>query len=479
MMLAILSIGSASLGTNPRLAHASSGSPNIVLVMVDDQATNSFRRSYMPQTFSNIVDHGTLFKNGLAAPPDCCPDRAGVLTGQYPHNHGVFSDHHGYSHLVDPRNTLPVWLDRAGYRTGLIGKFLNKYRQVAGEAPAPGFDYWFEGAGTYYGYGISHDGVRLQYGTRRRDYSTDVLTRRARTFVRGSEPFFLWLAYNAPHIANRRFGHPRGIGACRGRMPEPPNAAAYRRFAQTQLPHSPAFNETKVADKPQRIRSLPLLNRSARDRIRRRWRCTLATMSQVDRDLGSLISELKASGELSHTLIIYVSDNGFFFGEHRVPNGKGLAYEPALRVPFAIREPGGRAAAPTKVADVVSNQDITSTILAYANAQPCPTAGDCRQLDGRSLLPLLDGSGDWPQDRGVLVEIKAAAKAECGCAYQAIRTKRYLYANWSTGEKELYDLQEDPAELRNVAGSAPHRAVQRQLALRLQSLLSCTGVSCE
>ncbi len=318
--------------------------PSFLLVIVDDQARNSFTRRYMPRTIRNLVDHGTRFANGLAAPPDCCPDRAGILTGQYPHNHGVFSNRPGYPALVDRGNTLPVWLDRAGYRTGMIGKFLNRYRS---DRPAPGFDEWFAGTGTYFGYNVSDNGTVRHYGTRRQDYSTDVLTRHALQFLRGRDPFFLWLGYNAPHIANHRYQHTRGRGGpCRGRMPAPPTTALYRRFSKASLRQSGAFNERDTSDKPRRIRSLPSLNRAQRGLIRRRWRCTLATLRVVDRDLNKIVAKLRHQGRLTNTIIVYVSDNGYFFGEHRLPNGKGFPYEEALSVPYAIRVPRALGASP-------------------------------------------------------------------------------------------------------------------------------------
>ncbi len=451
--------------------------PNLLLVIVDDQARNSFARPYMPLTIKNLVDHGTRFANGLAAPPDCCPDRAGILTGQYPHNHGVFSNTPGYLALRHPYNTLPVWLQRAGYRTGMIGKFLNHYR---GNDPAPGFDQWFAGTGTYFGYKVSDNGVVRHYGTRRRDYSTDVLTRHAKEFLRGADPFFLWLGYNAPHIANRRFGHTTGRGGpCRGRMPQPPTSALERRFSKAELRRSAAFNERDVSDKPRRIRSLPRLDHTQHELIDRRWRCTLATMHVVDRDLNKIVAKLRKTGELSNTIIAYVSDNGFFFGEHRLPNGKGFPYEEALSVPFAVRVPRGLSASPRLVDEVVSNQDLAPTFLNYANAKPCAASDECRALDGHSLVPLLGGGGTWPSGRGALVEINTTARSDCACAYEAIRTRRYLYAEPSIGERELYDLRRDPAERQNLAGSPGIRLREQSLAERLDRLRDCAGPTCE
>src|SRR3954447_8851624 len=179
--------------------------PNFLIVLADDQAQNSFKRAYMPRTFADIVDRGTRFRDGIAAPPLCCPDRAGILTGQYPHNHGVFSNDPGYPTLRDPGDTLPVWLRQAGYRTGFVGKFLNGYGQGIDAPTAPGFDSWFAYVGSpgYYDYNVSKNGTTRHFGSRRSDYSTNVFTRHAKRFLanrpQSSSPFFLWLAYEAPH----------------------------------------------------------------------------------------------------------------------------------------------------------------------------------------------------------------------------------------------------------------------------------------
>jgi N-acetylglucosamine-6-sulfatase len=476
---------------------SAAGPPNFLFVLVDDQATNSFHRRYMPRTFKWIVDRGTKFTDALAAPPLCCPDRAGLITGQYPHNNHVWSNHPGYGELTDRANTLPVWLKQAGYRTGFFGKFLNHYGEVGRLSPAPGFDRWFaftQEPSTYYDYRVSDQGVRVPYGHARSDYSTDVLTNQVADFIQQSvsesQPFFAWLAYSAPHL-NRTTA-----GPCAGNNPVPPDPATFRRFAHEKLPHPPSFNEANVADKPRKISSLPKLDRAKRAEIRLRWRCTLAAMSAVDSALGRLMSQLHSESALRNTIVLYLSDNGVFFGEHRLPNGKGLVYEPALRVPFAVSVPRAYRTGPLAPHshEVVANQDIAPTILRYVNrfggsASPCNPPSDCRRLDGRSLLPLLNGGGHWrSDDRGVLVEIDSrrvpvtarAAKRgridpECNCAYEAIRTHRYLYSRLSTGARELYDLKRDPDELRNRVRAHRYARTRRHLAARLSVLERCSG----
>jgi arylsulfatase A-like enzyme len=472
-----LTRGSASIASAPAKAPRP---PNFLLVLVDDQAQNSFKRAYMPRTFEQIVARGTRFTNGLAAPPLCCPDRAGILTGQYPHNHGVFSNRPGYGDLRDRGDTLPVWLNRAGYRTGLIGKFLNGYPAAAGAHPAPGFDRWFSYLSpiSYYRYRMSDNGTPRLYGRRRHDYSTDVFTRKAVSFLRQSsrtpsQPFFLWLAYNAPHRSGSSLGPCKSPGSA-----DPPDRAALRAFNDVPLPRPASFNERDVSDKPARIRSLPRLNARAVRNIKRNWHCTLGTVSQLDNGVGRVMAELKRDRALRNTIVIFMSDNGYFFGEHRRRAGKGDVYEPALNVPFAIRVPAAyrRGARKSRIATVVTNQDVAPTLLDYASryvdsVQPCATATDCRRIDGRSLIPLLDGQGGWPRDRGVLVEIN-----EDELGYRAVRTRRYAYSSLATGERELYDLKRDPAELRNVHGRRGYAVVEQRLAARLALLRECSGI---
>ena len=488
LALALEAAGSPTASPSASAADA----PNFVFVLVDDQATNSFHRRFMPQTFHWIVDPGTAFTSAVAAPPLCCPDRAGLLTGQYPHNDGVWSNHPGYGALTGRSNTLPSWLQRAGYETGYFGKFLNHYSAVRGRAPAPGFDRWFafmEESSTYYDYRVSVDGFGRSYGHDRSDYSTDVLTRQARAFIReqadSPRPFFAQVAYSAPH------GNELTSGPCTGQSPVPPDAETLHRFAGEKLPRPPGFNEADVTDKPPEVARLPRLDAVRINELAKRWRCTLAAMSEVDVGVGQLMSELQDDGVLDDTIVMYLSDNGMFFGEHRLPGGKGLVYEPALRVPFAVYVPPAFQEGPPPPVSgaVVTNQDVAPTILDYANrfagpASPCNPPGDCRRMDGRSLAPLLGGPGSWPPGRGALAEIDArkttAAERrridpECNCAYEAVRTHHYVYAVSSTGDRELYDLARDPNELLNRIDSSRYAGPRRRLAARLASLERCSG----
>ena len=460
----------------PTASTAGAGKPpNFLVILVDDQASNTFNSRFMPETYRSIVDPGTKFVDGLAAPPLCCPDRAGILTGQYPHDSGVFSNSPGYPSLADQEDTLPVWLRRGGYRTGFIGKFLNNSIGALAGAKAPGFDRWFatDNASYYYNYGISDQRTRRSYGNNRHSYTTNVFTRQARQFLNpqqhGPKPWFLWLAYNAPHDAHQGRGH------CKRLDPLVNRPADYRRFAQAKLPRPPSFNEADVSDKPPPIASLPTLSLNEYDNMTRRYRCTAAAMWEVDQKIGGIMRSLRRTGALQNTIVFYMSDNGYFFGEHRLTRGKALPYEPALRVPYAVRVPPiyRDAAQHPVVGKVVSNVDVAPTILDYAGAlPPCASATDCRVLDGRSIRPLLGGSGEWPADRGVLAEIDSNA-----ATYDAIRTHNYMYAEYPSGDRELYDLKTDGSELNNVVDDPAFAATRLSLAQRLEALRHCSGTA--
>jgi N-acetylglucosamine-6-sulfatase len=472
--VALVAIASGATALGPGASSAAAAKrPNFLIVLVDDQAENTFKPRFMPQTYRWIVDPGTKFTNGLAAPPLCCPDRAGILTGQYPHNNGVFSNDPGYPSLEDKGDTLPAWLQQAGYETGFVGKFLNGTPQVLGDAAAPGFDSWFgfNGAPGYYHYTVSDNGSPRSFGFHHHAYSTDVLTRHAKQFVRanrgGGRPFFLWLSYNAPHdttLTTRYCGHS---------SPVPRRGGDFRRYAHAHLPRKPSFDEAHTSDKPPWISGLARLSPRDIRHVARRFRCTAATMHTVDVEIGKLMRSLKRTGELRRTIVFYLSDNGYFFGEHRITRGKSYPYEPSLRVPYAVRVPGAYRdrSQGRHVDQVVSNEDVAPTILDYAGgARACSSATDCRVPDGRSLRPLLGGRGRWPHDRGVLAEIDSALTD-----YSAIRTRRYTYVDYASGERELYDLRRDPWELKNVDGHRAYAATEASLAQRLAALRRCSG----
>jgi N-acetylglucosamine-6-sulfatase len=438
--------------------------PNVVVIMTDDQTVESLR--VMSNVKRLLRNRGATFVNSFVGFALCCPSRATFLTGQYGHNNGVLGNtppEGGYAKL-DHSNTLAVWLQASGYNTVHLGKYLNGYgRTDPTEIPA-GWTKWRGSVdpSTYrfYGYTLNENGTLVTY---ERPYQTDLYARKAANIIRHraaqAAPFFLWVAFLAPHSGGpRESDDPQGIGT-------PAPAPRHRnRFASEPLPRPPSFNEADVSDKPVGIRSRPRLSRDRIRAIRENYQQRLESLLAVDEAVAKIVAALRESGELRNTLIVFTSDNGFFHGEHRVPAGKVLLYEPSIRVPLIMRGPGIPAG--LRLRQHVSNVDLAPTIVDAADA----TAG--RTMDGRSLLPLF-GDPALRLGRDLLVE-----RMPGDGNFSAIRTPRYLYAEHWNGERELYDLARDPHELQSRHADPAYAAIQADLAARLARLRTCTGETC-
>ncbi|HYU61585.1 MAG TPA: sulfatase [Solirubrobacterales bacterium] len=436
--------------------------PNVVVVMSDDQTQDSLR--FMPRVNAQIGAAGATFANSFVSYSLCCPSRATFLTGQYAHNHGVMSNNEedgGYLAL-DSTNTLAVWLQQAGYYTGHIGKYLNGYEQVPDTIP-PGWTEWHGSTRTYqyYGFQLNEDGALVDYGTTPDQYSTDVYTQKAVDFINRrapeSRPFFLWVAYLAPHSGGPNPSPQPPDNCLNTAKPAPRHATA---FEDEPLPQPPSFNEADVSDKPQEVQQQPLLDDADIANIQRKYRCRLESLLAVDEGVDSIVAALRASGELDDTLFVYTSDNGFMQGEHRDPGGKVVLYEPSIRVPLLIRGPGIPKG--VTVNDPSINADLAPTILALTGAEPG------RTMDGLSLLPVMQSPG-LERGRALLIETRT---------YSAVRTQRYLYAEHTTGEHELYDLENDPDELQNLQADPAFDTVEAALAGLLGRVRACSGDAC-
>ena len=437
--------------------------PNVVVIMTDDQTVESVR--VMSNVRNLLAGRGVTFDNSFASYPLCCPSRSTFLTGQYAHNHRVLGNappNGGYDRL-DHTNTLPVWLQRAGYATVHIGKYLNGYGRVRQTEVPAGWVEWHASIdpSTYqfYNYTINENGRLVRYGNTAAEYQGDVYTRKAvdviRRYAADPRPLFLSVAYLAPHS-----GGPREPG-------DPPNLATpvpaprhQNVFATQPLPTPPSFNEADVSDKPSGIRTRPLLGPGRINGIRESYQQRLESLLAVDEGVAEIVRALETTGELSRTYIIFTSDNGFFHGEHRVPAGKVLVYEPSVRVPLIIRGP--RIPAGGRRSQLVANVDVAPTIADATRIRPG------RAPDGRSLLPiardrLLFGGRD------ILLETPT---------YSAIRTPRWVYVEHANGDKELYDLVRDPHQLTSQHLNPALQPTRLDLAARLTQLRGCSGATC-
>jgi N-acetylglucosamine-6-sulfatase len=474
------------------------GRPNIVLIQTDDQTYKQLTRRAMPETKRLLSQRGTRFSEYIATTAQCCPSRASLITGQYAHNHGVTSNNVGYPALIDKGNVLPVWLRRAGYRTIHVGKFLNGYeRSVEPDSVLPpGWDQWYSllGSREYYRYDLYVNGRVIHYGSRRQDNITRVLNRKAATLITRyaprRRPFYLQFDARAPHDSAER----DPFGPC-DRQPIP-EARDRKLFRHEPLPRPSSFNEGDISDKPPFIAAAPKIGPTDQRDIRKHWRCALASLHGVDRGVGEVFRAVEDAGELPRTVFIFTSDNGQFYGEHRLKTGKVLPYEEALHLPLLIRAPRHYrhgAARVKEVGKLVGNIDVAPTILDFANARPCAGAGNCRTMDGRSLVPLLSRSARWPGNRGLLVEYRVAhAGRYATCEFVGVRTRDDLYVRHSqvvdpatgdcvpTDQRERYDLRRDPLELHNLCPGGdrcPTDTRQVELEALLNRLRNCAGIS--
>jgi arylsulfatase A-like enzyme len=454
----------ASAPPPPDAASAARARPNVVVVMTDDQARSSMR--VMRNTKALIGARGVTFQRSFVNYSLCCPSRATFLTGQYMHNHRVAGNtppSGGFTRFeaLHANNNLAVWLHRAGYYTALVGKYLNGY--VNQPLVPPGWSEWHAAAPddqAVYGYILNENGTKTFHGQDPSDFKQDVLTRKAVALINRRapqpRPFFLWLTYTAPHWGG--LPDPNPPRDCRGTAtPAPRHAHA---FDSEPLPKPPNFNEADLSDKPARLRGRPLLTATEVADIQRMYRCQLESLLSVDEGVKKVVAALRENRELANTLVVYTSDNGFFHGEHRIPKGKERVYEESIRVPLMMRGPGIPAG--EKVIRVTVNADLAPTIVDLANATPG------LPMDGRSLIPLARNP-ELERRRGVLIEEPT---------FKAIRTERYLYAEYSSGERELYDLKNDPYELQSRDRAPAYARVRSRLAARLQKLENCAGASC-
>jgi N-acetylglucosamine-6-sulfatase len=446
--------------------------PNILVLETDDQTLDEM--AVLPNVRRLIGDQGVTFDQNFDSFSLCCPSRATFLTGQYSHNNGVRGNKapEGGYYKLDSTNTLAVWLQRAGYYTVHLGKYLNGYGTRSPTEVPPGWSEWHglvdPTTYRYYDYTFNDNGKLTTVCASRQPscYQTDVLRDRADEIVRRrapqAQPFFLWVAFLADHGgAPRDPDDPRGLGT-------PSPAPRHRNaLAGQPLPMPPSFNEADVSDKPAGIRRRPLLRPRQIAAIRENWQQRRETLLAVDEAVTSIVDTLRQTGELDDTLILFTSDNGFFHGEHRVRSGKVLLYEPSIHLPLLMRWTGNRALPRgAHRSQLVANIDDAATILDAAGARPG------RVLDGVSLLPL------WRDRQKELGRDLLVDNSPGAGHFDAIRSGHWLYAEYANGDRELYDLVHDPYELQSRHADPRYAAIRDALAKRLHGLVACRGATC-
>jgi arylsulfatase A-like enzyme len=528
---------------------ASPQPPSFVVIQTDDQTLDELYASFgqprlraMPNTLDLIAKRGETFNRYYVSYPLCCPSRVSLLTGRYAHNDGVKGNvqpnggYFGFSFRAAYSHNLATWLQGAGYRTIHIGKFLNGYGDEPysnGTEVPPGWSAWHTvlNADTdhyYYGYKLNNNGAiegpygdsgsweTREYGVRDDPgcpfaplngqpcfYETDMLTNLATQEMRETspeQPFYLQLDYTAPHGDFRR---PAG--------PEPA-PRYYNWFKGAPFPHNrgQGFDEGNVSDKPSFIREAPYLSLSDIHTYRVYYDKSLEALRSVDDGVKQVIDTLGGLHRLRNTYILFTSDNGFFFGEHRLIGGKFLAYEPSTHLPFLIRGPHIRPG--SESGELVGNIDIAPTILELAGAKPD------KSIDGRSMVPFFEDpelrtlrpylfesfvETDDVEDAGAIAEpgdqsgrtsprkskrVEAELTKSPGASasilappkdYEGIRLGPWKYIAWPDGEKELYNIERDPYELNNLVRIPNYYPIRNFLHRELtERLENCVGRGC-
>jgi len=401
----------------------------------------------MPRLQQYLLDPSVLFTNHFTPFPLCAPSRVGMLTGLQPHNHGVTHDKGADGGYAAYRplegNSLPVWLTKAGYYVGHIGKFINEYDKIAPKHVPPGYAHWRAMScsfARYTDFTLNENGKQVAYDSGQ--YTTNVFVEHALHFLTSApKPFALFLWPNCCH------------------WPATPAPEDVGTFAHVPMPIPPSFNEAHVSDKPFYVRNLPLIDRRKFNEIQSRWRTRSECLQSLDRGVAAIMQAMEINGLLADTHVIFTSDNGFLEGEHRIARAKDFLYEEGAGTPLYWRQPSGYAA---PCPHPVSNIDISATMVELSGA----TAR--RLLDGKSLSPILENvSADWNS---------ATLLQSSRCV--GIATRHYRYIEWGRGDIELYDMTVDRFQMNNKAGRPEYEHVQRACSEAMQDLLGCAGASC-
>jgi len=445
----------------PAAAPAAPTKPNIVFVLTDDLAWNLVR--YMPNV-RQMRRRGVSFTRYFVTDSLCCPSRASIFTGRFPHNTKIFTNQPpdgGFQVFHDrgeERSTFATALRRRGYATAMMGKYLNGYLPATLFRP-PGWSEWDAGGNAYaeYGYNLNENRRLVRYGSRPQDYLTDVLAAKGSAFIERAadarKPFVLELAPYAPHAPF---------------TPAPRHAAL---FTGLRAPRTPAFNAASI-NPPGWLAGRPPLRPRAINRIDANFRRRAQAVQAVDELIARIQATLRVRGLADDTYIVFSSDNGFHMGEHRLRQGKQTAFETDIRVPLIVVGPGVRRG--RNVRALTENIDLRPTFSRLGGAR-VP-----RSVDGRSLVSFLHGRKAKRWRRAVLVEHHGLdlrgpdRQRDNPTTYVALRLKGAVYVEYRGGEREYYDLARDPHQLNNSYARLSRRRRAR-LHRMLRRLQLCRG----
>ncbi len=456
----------ASVPATPPPALASSAQhPNIVFVLTDDLSMNLLQ--FMPHVLQ-MQREGVTFANYFVTDSLCCPSRSSIFTGCFPHNTGVFKNQGedgGYLAFVGfghERNTFATALWSAGYRTAMMGKYLNGYLPER-HAAAAGWTSWDVAGNGYpeFHYALNQNGQVVAYGLKPADYLTDVISGLATQFIQQSrnQPFVIEVATFAPHTPY---------------TPAPRDSNA---FPGLTVPRTPAYDAAPDPAGPKWLSRQPALTATDKAHIDEAFRKRAQSVLAVDAMIGTLQSAVAAIGQDKNTYFVFSSDNGYHMGDYRLMPGKMTAFDTDIHVPLVVAGPGvpsGR-----RVDDIVENIDLYPTFLELSGvASPS-------SVDGHSLAPLLRGQPVAEWRTAILVEHHGprhepedpdapAVRSGNPPSYEALRTDTALYVEYVDGDREYHDLIADPYELHNTftALTAEQKSV---LHAALATMETCRG----
>jgi N-acetylglucosamine-6-sulfatase len=461
-LLAGAAVGSSGgQAASPRPAR-----PNVVFVLTDDLAWNLV--PYMPHV-RQLQRQGLTFDHYFVTDSLCCPSRSSIFSGRFPHDTRVFTNmapDGGFQVFHDrgeERRTYATAIQPRGYRTAMMGKYLNGYLPNTLFVP-PGWTDWRVAGNAYaeFDYNLNENGRLVPYGGMPADYLTDVLAAKGAEFIDGAaaarRPFALEIATFAPHA------------------PYTPAPRDANRFPTVRAPRGPAFDRDNV-NPPAWLGQRPPLRPEQIARIDTAFRKRVQAVQAVDALIGRLEATLRARGLADDTYIVFSSDNGYHMGEHRLMPGKMTAFDSDIRVPLIVAGPGVPRGRTT--ARIAENVDLLPTFAELAGGRPSP------DVDGHSLLPLLRGRPVARWRTAALIEHHGrdlatgdpdhpAPGSGNPTTYEAIRLANAVYVEYRGSGREYYRIDRDPAERVNVFGrlSAAERA---RLHARLAALAGCHG----
>jgi N-acetylglucosamine-6-sulfatase len=436
--------------------------PNIIFILIDDLRWDEVDYPFVKiPNIQRIAREGVRFRNAFVTTPLCSPSRASYLTGQYAHKHGITdnTDHSPRSHELV---TFPRLLHDAGYETA----FLGKWHMGVDDNPRPGIDHWVsvKGQGSYLDPEFNVNGKReTKHG-----YFTDVLNEYALDFLRHNhtKPFLLYISHKAVH--------PDLVQYADGSVSDPsggkfiPAERHKNLYADAPIPHRPNYGKP-AEGKPALLRKIgdlpPLGPKTVTDdkTIRNRLRM----LASVEDGVSDIFKTLENQKQLDNTLIIFTSDEGYFYGEHGLSVERRLAYEESIRIPLFMRWPK-LIKAGSAIDQFALNIDIAPTLLEIGGAPPP------KEIHGRSLVPLLRGE-KVPWRHSFLIEYFSdkVFPRMSKMGYQAIRDERWKYIHYVDldGMNELYDLKADPYEMNNLAGLSQAGETVGQMRAKLAQLL--------